>query len=329
MKPVCIDLFCGLGGWTDGFLAEGYECIGFDLERHNYGQGSYPGQLVLQDILTLHGSQFRDAAVIVASPPCQNYSYMAMPWSRAKQIAGALREEIDFPEEYNGPRTVAELNAPFDSCFRIQREASEAAGRYIPLVAENVKGAQPWVGIAKAHYGSFYLWGDVGSVSGAVVGTRPRFGETLRATRRAHKFNPDGTEHRQGSWFKIADSVNRGANGRKVEGFNFHEYEQTGKPGRSFQSASVEGVKVAIEDGARRTDIGNGARFTTRDCGIEASVNPPDESTKLGGSWFHGYRKGQGPRNHGSNSRGRKAASAQIAKIPEPLSRHIARIYKP
>lgn len=24
-RPLCIDLFCGLGGWAEGFLAEGYE----------------------------------------------------------------------------------------------------------------------------------------------------------------------------------------------------------------------------------------------------------------------------------------------------------------
>lgn len=34
-------------------------------------------------------------------------------------------------------------------CFRIQREASLAAGKPIPLVVENVKGAQPWVGRAR------------------------------------------------------------------------------------------------------------------------------------------------------------------------------------
>ena len=86
MKPLAIDLFCGLGGWTEGLLAEGYEVVGFDIERHDYGTGGYPAQLVLQDALTLHGSQFKDAALIVASPPCQEFSYMAMPWSKAKAM---------------------------------------------------------------------------------------------------------------------------------------------------------------------------------------------------------------------------------------------------
>ena len=74
-KPLCIDLYCGLGGWSEAFLEEGYDCIGFDIERHDYRSGGYPGQLVLQDVLTLHGGQFRDAAVIVASPPCTEFSY--------------------------------------------------------------------------------------------------------------------------------------------------------------------------------------------------------------------------------------------------------------
>ena len=67
--PLAIDMFCGLGGWTEGLLAEGYFVVGFDIERHVYGEDRYPAQLVLQDVLTLHGSQFKDAALIVASPP--------------------------------------------------------------------------------------------------------------------------------------------------------------------------------------------------------------------------------------------------------------------
>lgn len=30
-KPLAIDLFCGLGGWTEGLLAEGYYVGGFDI----------------------------------------------------------------------------------------------------------------------------------------------------------------------------------------------------------------------------------------------------------------------------------------------------------
>ncbi len=123
-------------------MAENYRVVGFDIEQHAYGDHRYPAQLVLQDVLTLHGSQFKDATLIVASPPCQAYSYRAMPWKRAKAL-----EPPD--------------NSLFLACFRIQREASAAAGHHIPLVVENVRGAQPWVGRARWNYGSFYLWGDV------------------------------------------------------------------------------------------------------------------------------------------------------------------------
>src|SRR4051812_4511489 len=54
----------------------------------------------------------KHAALIVASPPCQEYSYMAMPWSRAKKIAREYRD---------GTRDRAKLTALFDACFRLQR----------------------------------------------------------------------------------------------------------------------------------------------------------------------------------------------------------------
>src|SRR5208282_3506199 len=120
MRPLAIDLFCGLGGWAEGFLAEGYDVIGFDIERR-----PYPGQLVLQDVLTLHGSQFRDAAVIVASPPCTEFSYRGRYGRKRNLPVPSLGIEL------------------FNSCYRIASES----GR--PVVVENVVWAQEFVGRAK------------------------------------------------------------------------------------------------------------------------------------------------------------------------------------
>jgi hypothetical protein len=202
--PLAIDLFCGLGGWTDGLIAVGYDVIGFDIEAHAYGDERYPAQLVLQDVLTLHGSQFRNADLIVASPPCQEFSYMAMPWSLAKAKAAAIRAD-------ETGAALTKLNALFNACFRIQREACEAAGRRIPMVVENVRGTQPWVGPAAWNFGSYYLWGDVPALMPVVVGGRKNPG-----------FRFDGS----GRSFQT-ESVNRhAAEGRKGAGAGAEWFDQ-------------------------------------------------------------------------------------------------------
>jgi hypothetical protein len=247
--PLAIDIFCGLGGWADGLLAEGYDVVGFDIERHEYGEHRYPGHLVIQDVLTLHGSQFRDAALIVASPPCQAYSYRAMPWSRARALPPPC-------------------NALFEACFRIQREACEAAGRHIPLIVENVRGAQKWVGRARWNFGSFYLWGDVPALMPITLG------------RSAMKL---GIAHRPNGETNF--------NGFKSQGMNWSD--QT-KHGQDF-------TRIAVRQAAEgRKGVGAGAE------------------------WFDGNLC-QLP----SSSPRRKAASAMIAKIPLPLARHIAAVYRP
>jgi len=282
-----IELFCGMFGGTAGWLQMGRHAIGFDLSHEPY-HGPVPkgAELVLQDVLTLHGSQFKDAAYIWASPPCTQYSYLAMPWSRSTDPNNSkAAKELRRKWETEGPD-----NRLFDACFRIQREAMESAGRFIPLIVENVRGAQPWVGKAKANYGSFFLWGNVAQVGNRIYVTgadgMPIDGG-LRVPAKAAAQKNSG-----GSWFGINGS------GRN----------------ESRNDPRDSGVKVASESG-RRTDVGNGTRFTSRDCGIEAG-------TKIGGDWFSDPKSTC--RKHGSKSNARKAASALIAKIPLPLSRYVA-----
>jgi len=149
VKPLAYDLFCGKGGWSHGLMSAGWDCIGYDIAD----MGGYPGELRLADVLTLNGADMADADLIVASPPCQFFSYTAMPWTRAKKLAAEVRAD---------PARLAQELALFRACFRLQQEAIAASGgRHLPLVVENVVGAQAWVGRAKWHYGSFYLWGDV------------------------------------------------------------------------------------------------------------------------------------------------------------------------
>ena len=45
--------------------SEGYDCIGYDIEKHDYGTGTSPGTLILCDVRSIHGSQLKDAAVVV------------------------------------------------------------------------------------------------------------------------------------------------------------------------------------------------------------------------------------------------------------------------
>jgi hypothetical protein len=260
-KPLVIDLFVGSFGWTNGFLSEGWRSIAFDLEHESYhGRVPEGAVKVLADVLDLNGAMFRNAAALVCSPPCQEFSYMAMPWSRAKAIAAEYR---------SGKRDVKKLTALFDACFRIQREAIEAAGHFIPMVVENVRGAQPWVGKARWNFGSYYLWGDVPALMPITMSRRMKS--------------------------KISCSP------------------------RNF---SDRVASTPEEAHARRTDKGNCARFTSRDCGIENGVKGfTPNGEPLG--------KNMLARKHGSKSNARKAASAQIARIPFVLASWIARVYKP
>jgi hypothetical protein len=188
---------------------------------------------------------------------------MAMPWKLGRAKAEAIRNDAT-------GRMLADLNALFHECFRIQKEASVAVGRHIPMVVENVRGAQRWVGRARWNFGSYYLWGDVPALM---------------------PFTGKGVKVGGFSWSDYGKPgyVKRAFNGEatNLPGFRFDG------SGRSFQTASVEGTKFTIP----------------RPGQVNRETRDRVASTA-------------------SNSSARKAASAMIAKIPLPLARHIASIYR-
>ena len=280
-KPLVIELFCGMFGWSAGWLALGGEAIGFDIEHQPY-HGPVPkgAHLVLQDVLTLHGSQFKDAALILASSPCQAYSYMAMPWTRAKQIARALRGQDVFPDGYEGYTTIAELNALFEAPKRIQREACEAAGRYIPMIQENVRGAIPWVGRSQWNFGSYHLWGDVPALM-------PIPHKAVKLGGGASWYPPSDPRHQPGLDFtRLA--------GQKSDGSGWRE------------NGTLKSCNRMVPDGS-----GLGKKNVHF------------------GSYADRKAKGDTLSLTSSKSPQRKAASAQIAKIPYPLASWIASCYYP
>jgi hypothetical protein len=193
---------------------------------------------------------------------------MAMPWSLAKEKRKKILADKAEQER---------LNRLFNACFRIQREACDAAGHHIPMGVENVRGAQEWVGLSRWNFGSFHLWGDV---------------PALMPIAKAIKVD-DGRKNSGGSWFNI------GSPGQKeVERNPVHEI-----------------TKQGLKQAAGIKNGGNGSWF-----GDYSGV-------KQGGDLFDDPASFS--RRHSSKSKARKAASAAIAKIPLPLSRHIAKYWHP
>lgn len=132
--PTALDLCCGKGGWTIGIQATGWDVIGVDIKNW-----CYPGRLLIQDVRTMDGTRFRGVvSLVVASPPCQEFSYRSFPFNRCRY----LRDHVP-------PDTTI-----WDACVRIAREAGA------PLVLENVRGAVRYMGQPANRYGPFYLWGD-------------------------------------------------------------------------------------------------------------------------------------------------------------------------
>lgn len=129
-QKVMLDLFCGRGGWTKGFLAHGWRCIGIDL----FPQPDYPGEFIQADIA--HLLELPEADFYCCSSPCEQFSIHGMK---------------HFHPNPKWPWLGIAL-------FNRAKELLEATGK--PYVMENVRAANKFIGKQDYAFGPFYIWGN-------------------------------------------------------------------------------------------------------------------------------------------------------------------------
>lgn len=96
MKPRLLDLFCGAGGASKGYVDAGFEVTGVDINpmpRH-FGHAFHQG-----DALTFLAEHGQDFDVIHASPPCQAYTPL-----------GALHPHKEYPDLISATRAALIAN---------------------------------------------------------------------------------------------------------------------------------------------------------------------------------------------------------------------------
>lgn len=157
MKPLAIDLYCGKGGWARGLIAEGWRVVGVD--NNPDFASDYPGEFICADLLTWLGWIGYRPRLVVASPPCEEFSRWGMPWTRAK-------------------------NPPPPDLSHVNRSFALAGLWRVPIVLENVNAAQGWLGKSALNCGPFHLWGDVPALCPIFAG-RPK--ESYSSTARAER----------------------------------------------------------------------------------------------------------------------------------------------
>ena len=131
-----LDLFCGRWGWSRAFAKRGWHCVGVDL----IASPDVPEncQFDLLDVLSIDNKYilWGNLDFICASSPCEQFSVHGMK---------------HFHPNPPYPEIGIKL---FEHTRRICEESR------VPYVMENVRAAQWFAGTAKAHCGSFHLWGS-------------------------------------------------------------------------------------------------------------------------------------------------------------------------
>lgn len=74
-----LDLFCGCGGFSTGFLKAGFEVkYGIDNDKavkKTYEYNHPNSEFILADVRELDPNDFKDVDIVIGSPPCIEFSY--------------------------------------------------------------------------------------------------------------------------------------------------------------------------------------------------------------------------------------------------------------
>jgi len=67
-----VDLYCGLGGWSDGLCSVGFDMVGVEIRRDLAGLYKHP--VIVADVRDMDPRRFRGYDLIIGSPPCRDFS---------------------------------------------------------------------------------------------------------------------------------------------------------------------------------------------------------------------------------------------------------------
>ena len=75
-----LDVFCGLGGVSDGFALEGFDVTGIDIE--DMPAKGYKHRFIHADVRDLKGKDYHGYDVIWGSPPCRDFSQIGVLYGK-------------------------------------------------------------------------------------------------------------------------------------------------------------------------------------------------------------------------------------------------------
>lgn len=97
VMPVCVDLFSGLGGFSEAFLHRGWTVYRYELNPYSAIEEIADDSItVIGDILEMDLDQFpMNPDILVASPPCTTFSVASIRYHWEKLEDGTIRPKSE------------------------------------------------------------------------------------------------------------------------------------------------------------------------------------------------------------------------------------------